>query len=460
MDPSVIICCSIITEPSKLSSAIQSIAPSPNVQVITVFGGYVKGRVNLLGIVVSLSNFPLSENLPSLPHVWVSIVSNTNVGGTGVFVASFISPLLIASSVNAGLRAVSSSNGIPATSSELLSLKEVYVIDSFNPLFSHLKLADSVFPSPTVTLFSSLHSISFVSSSIPSVLIKLNNNLTEYGVFKVWVIKANKLNDIVPGTKVNPLICLKVINISSLFSASSNFGSSEICSSSSILLDLFVSAGSVESSPPLSELPESTPVDSTVFPGSPFVVIRSSVKNPGMTNASIPLIVTTVCSKAIGWLFISPNILTSKLKTFPSMLIIVNPNLIPLKNNTNVWSGLISVGKLSTVNLNVNVPSLTESKLKEFISTVANDGIGMLDLSFKAPLFIPSSVNLGFNKVSSNGRPATPSQEAISIDTRSSVLGKVHVKLAGAIGEPLRVTSLSILHVASTGSLLLPAPVM
>ena len=121
---------------------------------------------------------------------------------------------------------------------------------------------------------------------------------------------------------------------------------------------------------------------------------------------------------------------------------------------------MISVGKLSTVNLNVNVPSLTESKLKEFISSLANDGIGMLDLSFKAPLFIPSSVNLGFNKVSSNGRPATPSHEAISIDTRSSVLGKVHVKLAGAIGEPLRVTSLSILHVASTGLLPLPAPVM
>ena len=340
-----------------------------------------------------------------------------------------------------------------------------------------MKVACLVSPSLTSTVCSSWHWISVGSSSIPSVVIKLNNNVILYGVFKVWVIKAKKLNDIVPETKVNPLICLKVINISSLFSASSNFGSSEICSSRSVLLDLFVSACSVESSsvfPSSDDWAVSSEDFSSVSSlsldpsllsefsgssGSPFVVIRFSVKNPGMTNASIPLIVTTVCSKAIGWSFISPNILTSKLKTFPSMLTIVNPNLIPLKNNINVWSGLISVGKLSTVNLNVNVP-LLKSKLKEFISTVANDGIGMLDLSFKAPLFIPSSVNLGFNKVSSNGRPATPSHEAISIDTRSSVLGKVHVKLAGAIGEPLRVTSLSILHVASTGSLPLPAPVM
>ena len=123
--PSFIICCSIITEPPNFSSAIHWIPSVPNVQVITTFGGYVKGIVNLFAIVVSLSNFPVSKNLPSLEHFWVFNFSNSNEGGTTESLASFKSPFLIASSVNAGLRSVSSSYGIPAMSSELISLKPV-----------------------------------------------------------------------------------------------------------------------------------------------------------------------------------------------------------------------------------------------------------------------------------------------------------------------------------------------
>ena len=170
--------------------------------------------------------------------------------------------------------------------------------------------------------------------------------------------------------------------------------------------------------------------------------------------------VITVCSKAIGWLVSSPNILASKFKVVPSILIISNINLIPLKNNSNVLPTLISFDKLAMVKLNWNVPLLTVSKLKEFISTSASCGIGCVDLSFNAPLAIPSSVNLGFNKVSSIGRPAISSQEAISIDSTPVVSGIAQVNSAWAIGELPRVIASLILHSALTGALPLPSPVI
>ena len=170
--------------------------------------------------------------------------------------------------------------------------------------------------------------------------------------------------------------------------------------------------------------------------------------------------VTTVCSKAIGWLVSSPNILALKFKVVPSILIISNINLIPLKNNSNVWPNLISSDKLAMVKLNWNVPLLTVSKLKEFISTSASFGIGCVDLSFNAPLAIPSSVNLGFNKVSSIGRPAISSQEAISIDSTPVVWGIAQVNSAWAIGELPRVIASLILHSALTGVKPLPSPVI
>ena len=170
--------------------------------------------------------------------------------------------------------------------------------------------------------------------------------------------------------------------------------------------------------------------------------------------------ITTVCSKAIGWLVSSPNILALKFKVVPSILIISNINLIPLKNNSNVWPALISFDKLAMVKLNWNVPSLTVSKLKEFLSTSASCGIGCVDLSFNAPLAIPSSVNLGFNKVSLIGRPAISPHEAISIDSTPVVSGIAQVNSAWAIGELPRVIASLILHSALTGALPLPSPVI
>ena len=67
-------------------------------------------------------------------------------------------------------------------------------------------------------------------------------------------------------------------------------------------------------------------------------VVIELVKNTGKTNASIPLIITIVCAKAIGCFLSSPIILTLKVKVFSSVLIILNNNLIPLKINSNVWS--------------------------------------------------------------------------------------------------------------------------
>ena len=121
--PSVIICCSIITEPSNCSSAIHWIPSASKEQVILASGGNVKGIENLFKMFMSFSNFPLSKNLPSLLHVWVSNDSNSNDIGTLVFLASDNSLFVIASSAKAGLRSISSSDGIPAISSELLSLK-------------------------------------------------------------------------------------------------------------------------------------------------------------------------------------------------------------------------------------------------------------------------------------------------------------------------------------------------
>jgi len=83
--------------------------------------------VNLFKIVVSLSNFLLSKNLPSTLHVWVSIESYSNEERTSDVFASFNSPFAIASSFKAGLRSVSSSEGIPTITSEL-----TYEINIFN----------------------------------------------------------------------------------------------------------------------------------------------------------------------------------------------------------------------------------------------------------------------------------------------------------------------------------------
>ena len=78
-------------------------------------------------------NFPLTEQFV------VSISSKENVGGTELSSVQFLtSPFFMASSVKAGLRAVSSLVGIPTISSELLSLTEVYIIDLSKSESSHL----------------------------------------------------------------------------------------------------------------------------------------------------------------------------------------------------------------------------------------------------------------------------------------------------------------------------------
>ena len=218
----------------------------------------------------------------------------------------------------------------------------------------------------------------------------------------------------------------------------------------SLLLSLNPSS-SEDGVPALSLNPSDSLMPESSGPWIPSVVI-DVVKNPGKTNASIPSMLTTVCSKAIGWFWSSPYIETSNVKIFPSILRISNNNLIPLKINSNVSPSAIPSFISSKVNLNSNFPSLTVLKSNESIFTWASDGGSCLDLSFDGAFAIMSSVNLGFNKVSSVGRPATSSHEAISIDIKFIVVSaKLQINSACFISKSPSSTASLIVHFASTG---------
>ena len=175
--PLVTMVCSIIIIVPLISlSAIHWIFLSTNEHVNNVPWGYVKERVNVEVIVLSSDKLPSIVNLPDSSHS--PTFSASNIGGTlGSAVQFFIRPAAIASSVNLGLIRVSSSVGIPATSSDLTSFNPIY--SPSNSLFSHLKLACKVLPSSTFTSSWSMHSISVVSSSAPSRVSKFTINTIE-----------------------------------------------------------------------------------------------------------------------------------------------------------------------------------------------------------------------------------------------------------------------------------------
>ena len=167
--------------------------------------------------------------MPSVLQLCKSIVSKTNEGGTELSAVQFlISLLVIASSVKTGLRAISSSVGIPTISSELLSLNEVYPSDSFNPLREHEKIACLDSPSVTSTFSPNVQVISVVFSSIPFIPIKLTDKVIVLPFVRFCVIKLRKLKDSTPPVNLNPVNCLNDINNSAIFLASSIASSSDI----------------------------------------------------------------------------------------------------------------------------------------------------------------------------------------------------------------------------------------
>ena len=196
---------------------------------------------------------------------------------------------------------------------------------------------------------------------------------------------------------------------------------------------------------------------------TPSVVIFS-VANPGNINASFPWILMTVCSKTKGWSLTSPFISTLKVTVVSLISIIVNTNTIPSGNTkgiSKVLSSLRNSGISTNSKLNSNFPSLIISFVI-FPSNLASVGGSIVAFLSKSFASIAASVKTGFNKVLLAGRPATNSDEAISIDSRPSVSfsGILHSKETTATGldDPSTLASRLFEHVTSTGSGLFPLP--
>ena len=116
----------------------------------------------------SYDKLPLILNLTSVAQLSIWTDSGVNIGGIESSLVQFlISPLAIAMSVANGLKAVSSSVGIPAIFSDDTSFNEEYSIDLFKLLYSHLKLTCWVLPFETVTASAILHLNSVNLSSNP-----------------------------------------------------------------------------------------------------------------------------------------------------------------------------------------------------------------------------------------------------------------------------------------------------
>ena len=419
--------------------------------------------MNLLAtIVLLLDTFPFMINFPSIEQLAILNSSKENVGGTESPLVQFLtSPFFMASSVKAGLRAVSSSVGIPAISSELLSLAEVYVIEVFNPESSHLYFPCKDSPlDGSATSLSRVHLISFASSSIPSFPIRLIFNLTVSPLVSGFVVNNNKKKDILPGLKVKVFICLKEINNWAFFSASSLVIGLSSSQYSVIFPPVVVWVISLSSSSSFSSSSFSSSSFSSSFSSSSFSssfslpsVVMGSVWNEGKTNSSTPPTTIEVCSiiKGLFWTF--PSILQLMVTVLSCIFVIVHINITPLgkaKGILNFWP-FFKLSVFSILIVMSKIP-LSSTFSKFFLEISTNGGIIVtFEKSGKRPFDIASSVNFGFNKVLLVGKPATDSEEINWMESKpvKSLFLNSHLKGAGAIFSVPNSTAASTLQIHS-----------